>query len=1112
MDQYTKVHTVGKSVFTSLFAIAILFPILSVGCGGHGASSTGGVTVKQIATKQDLIGSRGASGRYGDYILKNNHVRFIVQNPLNSSDQERIEVDLFAPFGGTLIDADIQREPGKKGDDLVGKVSLIYNFGRTARYHDVQIIDDGSLSGSAILELVGRDALVPVLNIKTALDDFLPGASSILFASADPDESLPLEIRTRYILGAQDQAVRIETYFRNTGSQRIPLVAGDAIRSSRGTQSFLTARKGLLDLAPSPGFGSRKDEFGYSEAQWLGFEGSGTSMGYLPVGFDLPSDSTDASCVSFSGLFFCLSDVEFTTTQISGDGSSTDLQYVEPGSEEMLVRYVGVGKGGLSSVSNAFAQIIGETAKVLGTVSDSAGNPATDASIAVLRKYEDLWLPYTHVKTDNLGAYEIKVPTGEYKFAAHSLASGIASPGQFALEGNAKVVAGNTYELDPFVFPDSATIDLFVVDDRQNPAPSKIWIFGDDGAIPKVAVNDSQASFFAETTSASGYNLAPWKDLTTDPLLHTTELREIRDWQGDQASVKNAFYGKLAGLDGRLKIEIEPGTWTLVASKGPEYAYDLTTISVAANQEQVVVLQVPKVVSSLGTVSADFHVHAGNSPDSVVPVEDRALSAAAEGLDLFVATDHGFRSDFSSIIQNVALDSDGSGRANLKLEDHVKSIVGEEITTWDLGHFNAFPFVAGPVPPYDLELLGQDESVQSARAPTENGGALQWWTEDDGTALSKTSQQIFSELREDLGESSIVQVNHAFQSSFQGHFERIGLGFDFSQDYTNQDSQKAITAALDTNTELLEQYRLGDVQTYGNDFDALELSVHQDKDMFWWTLAHWFGFLNLGKPVIATGNSDSHTVLSHPVGLPRNDVNIPELETDDVRAVESPQLLSALKEGRSVVNNGYHLHVTALVSTYNNVNTQISIREATVSSIPAIALRTNDGVSGLSQADLDAGFSVQVTLYADIQSPDWIVPETVYVFQNTKHMAEPESSTTQYRNHILAEASQSYRFGSVGTDPRLNFEKAIVQFSDEVTRSSKAMRYRAKVPFTFTLDTVDELVDSWFVVFVDGSADDLAYPILYDGDQLGNPYSLSNPIWVDIDGQGWESSCKVRDC
>ena len=61
-----------------------------------------------------------------------------------------------------------------------------------------------------------------------------------------------------------------------------------------------------------------------------------------------------------------------------------------------------------------------------------------------------------------------------------------------------------------------------------------------------------------------------------------------------------------------------------------------------------------RVIDTTGWMSADFHVHAVNSPDSIVDNAKRALTFAGDGLDVIVSTDHDVITDFAPIISRRA--------------------------------------------------------------------------------------------------------------------------------------------------------------------------------------------------------------------------------------------------------------------------------------------------------------------------------------------------------------------------------------------------------------------------------------------------------------------------
>jgi hypothetical protein len=103
---------------------------------------------------------------------------------------------------------------------------------------------------------------------------------------------------------------------------------------------------------------------------------------------------------------------------------------------------------------------------------------------------------------------------------------------------------------------------------------------------------------------------------------------------------------------------------------------DVTSVAGATTN---VSAQIARVLDTVGFISSDYHVHMVNSPDSRVALRTRALSFAAEGVENVVATDHDAITDLTPTITANGLGS------------FLGSTIGEEITSFDYGHFNAYP-------------------------------------------------------------------------------------------------------------------------------------------------------------------------------------------------------------------------------------------------------------------------------------------------------------------------------------------------------------------------------------------------------------------------------------
>src|SRR5690606_35770552 len=98
---------------------------------------------------------------------------------------------------------------------------------------------------------------------------------------------------------------------------------------------------------------------------------------------------------------------------------------------------------------------------------------------------------------------------------------------------------------------------------------------------------------------------------------------------------------------GTLTIDLPAGQYHVLVSRGPEYSIHPNTYpSVPGTAvdlrtgDRVLDATLVKVVDTTGWLSADFHVHAINSPDSRINNLHRVLNFAGEGVDILVATDH----------------------------------------------------------------------------------------------------------------------------------------------------------------------------------------------------------------------------------------------------------------------------------------------------------------------------------------------------------------------------------------------------------------------------------------------------------------------------------------
>jgi hypothetical protein len=250
------------------------------------------------------------------------------------------------------------------------------------------------------------------------------------------------------------------------------------------------------------------------------------------------------------------------------------------------------------------------------------------------------------------GSYELPLPAGEYRFV-------LQAPGGED-EELARVVEGAELKLN-LVPPRPGTLSYLLTDVEQQPLPGRLVIRG----VPP----------------------------TKDP--------ELLPGEGEAGS-KNILYT----LTGAGAVELPAGRYDVLASHGPEYSLPRQELEVSADAGATFRAELSRVVDTSGYLSADFHLHASPSKDSNVPLSDRVLTLAAEGVELAVATDHNHVTDYGEPIRKQ------------RLEGKLAALSGVEITTPSWGHFNAFPYPGSvELPPFQDASPLEIFAVVRARAP-----------------------------------------------------------------------------------------------------------------------------------------------------------------------------------------------------------------------------------------------------------------------------------------------------------------------------------------------------------------------------------------------------------
>jgi hypothetical protein len=144
--------------------------------------------------------------------------------------------------------------------------------------------------------------------------------------------------------------------------------------------------------------------------------------------------------------------------------------------------------------------------------------------------------------------------------------------------------------------------------------------------------------------------------------------------------------------DGRVRLGLRPGRYTVYVTRGFEYGLASREVTVGEGDERAVALAIGREVPTPGLVACDTHVHTfTHSGHGDATLDERLVTLAGEGVELPVATDHNHFTDYSAPARRLGVASEFT------------PVVGDEVTT-RRGHFNVFPFTpADRVPDARIE-------------------------------------------------------------------------------------------------------------------------------------------------------------------------------------------------------------------------------------------------------------------------------------------------------------------------------------------------------------------------------------------------------------------------
>lgn len=288
--------------------------------------------------------------------------------------------------------------------------------------------------------------------------------------------------------------------------------------------------------------------------------------------------------------------------------------------------------------------------------------------------------------------------------------------------------------------------------------------------------------------------------------------------------------GVVYSRTGRIRVKLPAGRYVIHAGRGFEYSVASVTVDLTPGASISRQLMIRREVDTSGWAAMDTHIHTGTfAKHGDADIAERMLTIAGEGIELPVSTEH-----------NLFVDFDARARA-AGVREHFTPVVGSEVTTPSLGHFNVFPV------PVDAKPIDHR--------------SLDW-----------------IRLREAIGAAAknpVIVLNHG--RDIHGGFRPLDPVRHLSISGEHLDGPPPPANAM-------EVMNSGAVMT-----DALALA------------RDWMGMLNRGVLLTPVGSSDSHDVSRYVNGQARTYVRC---EDSNPASIDRPQAMESIRRGAVMVSYG----------------------------------------------------------------------------------------------------------------------------------------------------------------------------------------------------------------
>jgi hypothetical protein len=976
---------------------------------------------RRITDPADLIQGPLAHGQVGDWLLENCTARFIVQ------DAPKRDLHSVGQYGGNLIDAELVDRPGR---DQFFEFQPTLNVETVVNADMVEIVNDGLNGQPAVVRSCGPDDLIDYVNPSTVAEDL-----GFTFPPAANDADQNVDACTEYTLEAGKRWVRVETIVTNNQPTSLGMYVGDFLNGMGTLEQWTPSTAGVGEIAvtnvPSGVIGADMQSF-FSFG-----EDAGVDYSLVPIEFPSPYGT---SSFTTSGVTFVAQSHAIIVILAFGFAPT----FVVPGNggQNSFVRYFGVGDGSPSNGADMLNAVQGyPVGRVAGCVT-VGGAPAPGARVAVGPRSGGTTGPITLLATlfvtGDDGCYDGTMYEGDWGVAASLEGTPYAGGGSVPAVQNINVVQNVTTAVPTIALPATGRVQVSVVDENNLAVPARVTVVGfDPSPEPKI---------FTTALSANDVTTGLFRDVTKDPFAFGLTWIAYTE------------------ADGTASFDLEPGSYQVFVSRGTEYSAYSAPLSVTAGTTTPVAAQIARVLDTPGFISSDYHVHMVNSPDSRISLNNRARSFAGEGVDNIIATDHDAHTDLNPTIAALGLDA------------FVHATVGEEITSFDYGHFNGYPQAVDPTRP-----SGGSTDWAGAAPVGQDFPSLGSYTltpaEIDAAAVGNPLN---------AGLETTVQVNH-----IDSHFEPLKIDTSLPTGpaslLSDAEKQKfrfcttSISGSCAARGELFHAFAALELWN-GADVGAQNAFLRE-------RIGIWMNLLNQGIPTTFIADTDTHTFndLEQAGGRTWTPSS-----TDAPAGIVDQEIGLAVKAGKAVGGQGIYVQ-TRLLAT--------------------------DGSNGVADFTLGGTTLVPVTngevdLEIDVQAPLWAEYDRIEIYRNAQTCVAGRNGGVP----VLFGAVPTLTLNAGATDTGNEF--TITQVNDFPGIPGAGHRESLR-----TVRLSGLAGDAWVAVVVKGTsgvsrpmfpiyprnlntASNTTLAALLDGN-LGQGGVLAlgatNALYVDVDGNGFDA-------